>query len=128
MIAADDPIWVANEADIPYAYVVYDHARANNVKIIKSWLSERDIIAAGRYAEWEYYNSDHAFIAGKNAAQAARELAGAAAPAVAATSTTAAATSVSSTALSSAVLSSSGLTGDNRGGGRSGARAAKLGV
>ena len=27
---------------------------------------------AGRYSEWEYYNSDHAFIAGKKAAQQAR--------------------------------------------------------
>ena len=28
-----------------------------------------DIVLAGRYSEWEYYNSDHAFIAGKNAAE-----------------------------------------------------------
>jgi hypothetical protein len=25
---------------------------------------------AGRYSEWEYYNSDHAFIAGKKAVEA----------------------------------------------------------
>jgi UDP-galactopyranose mutase len=25
---------------------------------------------AGRYSEWEYYNSDHAFLAGKKAAEA----------------------------------------------------------
>ena len=27
-----------------------------------------DIILSGRYSEWEYYNSDHAFLAGKKAA------------------------------------------------------------
>jgi UDP-galactopyranose mutase len=62
-----DPIWAANQVDMPYAYVLYDHGRANNVKLIRDWLAERDIILAGRYSEWEYYNSDHAFLAGKRA-------------------------------------------------------------
>jgi UDP-galactopyranose mutase len=65
----DDPIWAANQVDMPVAYVVYDHDRARNVATIREWLSEQDIILAGRYAEWEYYNSDHAFIAGKKAAE-----------------------------------------------------------
>jgi protoporphyrinogen oxidase len=69
-IRADDQIIAANEIDMPCAYVVYDHARAQNVEIIKSWLSQHDIVLAGRYSEWEYYNSDHAFIAGKKAAEA----------------------------------------------------------
>ena len=54
--------------DLPVAYVVYDHDRAENVNLIREWLSRQDIVLAGRYAEWEYYNSDHAFIAGKKAA------------------------------------------------------------
>ena len=49
--------------------MVYDHARAENVTRIRRWLAERNIILAGRYSEWEYYNSDHAFIAGKRAAE-----------------------------------------------------------
>jgi UDP-galactopyranose mutase len=65
----DDPIWAANQVDMPVAYVVYDHERARNVNLIRSWLSSRDVILAGRYAEWEYYNSDHAFVAGKKAAE-----------------------------------------------------------
>ena len=36
---------------------------------IREWLEQHDIILAGRYSEWEYYNSDHAFIAGKKAAE-----------------------------------------------------------
>lgn len=69
MFREDDRIIAANEIDMPYAYVVYDHARARNVETIKSWLAAHDVILAGRYSEWEYYNSDHAFIAGRKAAE-----------------------------------------------------------
>jgi UDP-galactopyranose mutase len=72
MFREDDRIIAANEIDMPYAYVVYDHARATNVETIKAWLSMHDIVLAGRYSEWEYYNSDHAFIAGKKAAEAVK--------------------------------------------------------
>jgi UDP-galactopyranose mutase len=51
---------------------VYDHARAKNVETIKSWFSQHDIVLAGRYSEWEYYNSDHAFLAGRKAADAVK--------------------------------------------------------
>ena len=72
MIGSDDDIWAANQVDMPMAYVVYDHARAANVALIREWLSSHDVILAGRYAEWEYYNSDHAFIAGRHAAATAQ--------------------------------------------------------
>lgn len=69
IINDDDPVWVANEVDMPYAYVVYDHSRKQNVDTIREWLKTKNIVLSGRYSEWEYYNSDHAFIAGKNAAE-----------------------------------------------------------
>ncbi len=68
-IRADDPIWAANQVDMPVAYVVYDHGRAENVERIRKWLASHHITLAGRYSEWEYYNSDHAFIAGRKAAE-----------------------------------------------------------
>jgi UDP-galactopyranose mutase len=68
-----DPIWAANQVDMPYAYVVYDHGRGVHVRQIREWLAGHDIVLAGRYSEWKYYNSDHAFIAGKNAAETVRE-------------------------------------------------------
>ena len=37
--------------------------------LIRDWLERQDIILAGRYGEWEYFNSDHAFLAGKKAAE-----------------------------------------------------------
>ncbi|MEX0712942.1 MAG: FAD-dependent oxidoreductase, partial [Pirellulales bacterium] len=70
----EDSIWAATQCDLPHAYVVYDHARPNNVATIRDWLLEQDIVLAGRYSEWEYYNSDHAFLAGKKAAETVREL------------------------------------------------------
>jgi UDP-galactopyranose mutase len=70
----EDPVWAATQCDLPYAYVVYDHGRAKIVAAIREWLAERDIHLAGRYSEWEYYNSDHAFLAGKKAADTVRRL------------------------------------------------------
>jgi protoporphyrinogen oxidase len=69
MMREDDQVITANIVDMPYAYVVYDHARAANVALIRAWLARYDIVLAGRYSEWEYYNSDHAFLAGKKAAE-----------------------------------------------------------
>lgn len=74
MLREDDEILVANQVDMPYAYVLYDHARAENVATVRTWLSQHDIVLAGRYSEWEYYNSDHAFIAGKKAAETVQAL------------------------------------------------------
>jgi UDP-galactopyranose mutase len=71
MLRPDDTLITANQVDLPCAYVVYDQMRAKNVERIRDWLSSYGIILAGRYSEWEYYNSDHAFIAGKNAAEQA---------------------------------------------------------
>lgn len=72
LIRADDPVVCANQVDMPFAYVVYDHARKRNVEVIRDWLRGHDIHLAGRYSEWEYYNSDHAFLAGKRVAEAVR--------------------------------------------------------
>jgi protoporphyrinogen oxidase len=73
LLSADDAILARNQVDMPYAYVVYDHARAESVATIREWLRARDIELAGRYAEWEYYNSDHAFLAGKKVAETVDE-------------------------------------------------------
>jgi len=71
VFAADDQIVTAHQVDLPHAYVVYDHARPKLVAAIREWLHQHDIILAGRYSEWEYFNSDHAFLAGRRAAEEA---------------------------------------------------------
>jgi UDP-galactopyranose mutase len=73
MLRAEDAVVARNQVDMPYAYVVYDHARRNNFELVRDWLEQHDVILAGRYSEWQYYNSDHAFLAGKQAADAALE-------------------------------------------------------
>jgi UDP-galactopyranose mutase len=80
----EDRVLATAQCDLPYAYVVYDHGRSAAVARLRDWLAGRDILLAGRYSEWEYYNSDHAFIAGKKAAERVQELDRAAAPAEAA--------------------------------------------
>jgi UDP-galactopyranose mutase len=70
IFTAADPVWATAQCDLPNAYVVYDHNRAAAVQEIREWLKDHDILLAGRYSEWEYYNSDHAFLAGKKAAEA----------------------------------------------------------
>ena len=77
MLREDDQVVAANLIDMPYAYVIYDHARADNVARIRSWLASKGVVLAGRYSEWEYYNSDHAFVAGKRAAESVVEAAAA---------------------------------------------------
>jgi protoporphyrinogen oxidase len=74
MLTRDDKLITANLVDMPYAYVVYDHVRKQSVETVKRWLLERDIILSGRYSEWEYYNSDHAFLAGKKAAEMVKQV------------------------------------------------------
>ncbi len=74
MLRPDDRILTASLVDMPYAYVIYDQARADNVATVKDWLARYDIVLAGRYSEWEYYNSDHAFLAGKKAAESVLRL------------------------------------------------------
>jgi UDP-galactopyranose mutase len=68
MIRDGDRILAANQVDLPCAYVLYDHQRARNVETCKTWLKGFDITLVGRYSEWEYYNSDHALLAGKRGA------------------------------------------------------------
>ena len=47
---------------------------ARDQDTIREWLAANGIHLAGRYSEWEYYNSDHAFIAGKKAAETVLQL------------------------------------------------------
>ncbi len=74
MLTDDDEILAANEADLPYAYVVPDVWKDQSVKTIRDWLETVDIHLSGRFAEWEYYNSDHAILAGKRAAEKANDM------------------------------------------------------
>jgi UDP-galactopyranose mutase len=72
MVQPGDRILAANQVDLPFAYVVPDVNKERNVETIRSWLTGEDIHLAGRFAEWAYYNSDHAMLAGKRVAEMIR--------------------------------------------------------
>lgn len=73
LLRDDDEVLVINQVDIPFAYVVQDHARPEAVKTIRTWLEGQEIYLCGRYAEWEYYNSDNALATGRKVAQRLNE-------------------------------------------------------
>ncbi|HET6386842.1 MAG TPA: FAD-dependent oxidoreductase [Armatimonadota bacterium] len=63
-----DEVLSANVVWMPYAYVVYEPGRKAKVDALKNWLYERQIYSFGRFAEWEYYNSDGSMLSGREAA------------------------------------------------------------
>jgi UDP-galactopyranose mutase len=68
VMAAEDPILAVCQTDLPYAHVVEEVGRRERVRLMRAWLLEREILLAGRFSEWEDYDSDRAFIAGRDAA------------------------------------------------------------
>jgi protoporphyrinogen oxidase len=73
IIREDDEIMVAHEAKVPYANVVFDHPREENLRIVNNFLDERGVIRCGRFGEWEYHWTDDAIASGWRAAQDAIE-------------------------------------------------------
>jgi UDP-galactopyranose mutase len=69
-----DDIVVADMVLMPYSYVIPQHHKDSAVKLIKDYLYANDIITIGRFGEWSYYNTDHAILAGKRAADAVKAL------------------------------------------------------
>ncbi|MBL7196547.1 MAG: FAD-dependent oxidoreductase [Candidatus Omnitrophica bacterium] len=69
IIKAKDKIKLVNTRDIKYAYVIHDHSRINNLKIINKFLRRNNIYNAGRYGQWEYLWMDEAILSGKKAAE-----------------------------------------------------------
>lgn len=57
---------LVNMQDIKYAYVIYDHSRLDNLKVINKFLRKHNIYNTGRYGQWEYLWMDEAILSGKN--------------------------------------------------------------
>jgi len=64
LLSSDDIVDVVDLVDIPVAYVVPTHNRKEVAAEIKNWFADRNIHLLGRFAEWEYFNMDHALDAG----------------------------------------------------------------
>lgn len=69
IIKSKDKVKLVSTKDIKYAYVIYDHNRINNLKIINKFLKRNSIYNAGRYGQWEYLWMDEAILSGKKIAR-----------------------------------------------------------
>jgi protoporphyrinogen oxidase len=69
-----DDVLVADAVLMPYAYVIPQKHKDSAVKLIKDYLIDQDVITIGRFGEWSYYNTDHAILAGKRAAEMVKSL------------------------------------------------------
>lgn len=58
---------------VKYAYPVYDHHRESNLKIINDFCKEEGIELCGRFAEFNYYNSDAVIRSAKDLSERMRE-------------------------------------------------------
>jgi UDP-galactopyranose mutase len=69
ILDADHAVEFVDTAEILPAYVIYDLDHARNVALIRDWLAEAHIFAAGRFGEWQYLNMDHAMRSGRDTAR-----------------------------------------------------------
>lgn len=74
LLDASDTVDVVDLIDIPVAYVVPTHNRKDVIAEIKAWYAERNIHLLGRFAEWQYFNMDHALDAGWHLADVLNEM------------------------------------------------------
>lgn len=63
-----DEVEVITASEFKYAYVIHDLARQRNVSLIHKFLNAHNIIPAGRWGEWKYFNLDKTIQSGRKAA------------------------------------------------------------
>ncbi len=63
-----DQVLTRHVIDINYAYVVFDQHRQKHLQDLIGYLEARDIYAAGRYGQWDYYSMEDSILSGKKAA------------------------------------------------------------
>lgn len=71
LLREDDEISFREARLMPFANVIYDHARASALNVVTAFLAESSIHTAGRYGRWDHAWTDEAFISGEQAAEAA---------------------------------------------------------
>lgn len=69
MVRSDDRILTRHCVTIEPAYVIYDWARPQAVRIIHQYLHGLGIIPCGRFGDWEYLNMDQTILSGRRAAE-----------------------------------------------------------
>jgi len=68
LLREDDLIMYKEAKILPYANVIFDHDRKENLEIVHNYLKDIGIKYCGRYGEWKYIWTDESFKSGMNAA------------------------------------------------------------
>jgi protoporphyrinogen oxidase len=69
ILKSSDELVTALVIPIPYAYVVYDQFRKENLPAILRFLRNEGIYSIGRYGAWEYSTMEDAILQGKAVAE-----------------------------------------------------------
>ena len=69
MILPGDTVLLRDAKISPIAGIIFDHDRAPALHVVNEYLNELGIRTAGRFGEWKYLWTDHAFESGERAAQ-----------------------------------------------------------
>ena len=72
-LKSEGKVIVENILDIPYAYVIHDDFRHENLPKIISYLNSQDIFSIGRYGNWQYASMEDTLLQGKEIAGAVHE-------------------------------------------------------
>ena len=68
-IDRNDGILAEDIVDLKYAYIIPDIDYKSKIKKVFDFLESNHIYSAGRFAEWEYYDTDDAILSGKRTAE-----------------------------------------------------------
>lgn len=71
MILPGDTVLLRDAKVSSVAGIIFDHDRAAALQLVNDYLDELGILRAGRFGEWRYLWTDHAFESGELAAQLA---------------------------------------------------------
>lgn len=69
LIQAGDRVLLREATVSPFAGIIFDLDRPAALQTVNEYLDEVGILRAGRFGEWKYLWTDHAFESGENAAQ-----------------------------------------------------------
>ncbi len=69
ILNTDDEILLQNAWLSPFAQIIFDHDRKENVEMLHEFLKDNDIFYGGRFADWNYTWSDESFLRGEQAAE-----------------------------------------------------------
>ena len=69
VLSEQDEILFMELADIPSAYVIFDHNYEASRKMIFDYLASQNIVTAGRWGGWGYGGMEDAMLDGKAAAE-----------------------------------------------------------